>query len=180
MQPVFLIGFMGCGKTTLGRALGKATRLEFIDLDTRIECRYRKSVAQIFAERGEAGFREIERRMLAEVADMTDVVVACGGGTPCFFDNMELMNSRGLTVRLDASPDTLLRRLMAGRVRRPLLAGKTDDELAAFIADTQERRRQHYSKAMASFASDLLESAGQIDKSVRLFAETFNIPLRDD
>lgn len=178
MQPVFLIGFMGCGKTTLGRALGKASRLEFIDLDTRIECRYRKTVAQIFAESGEAGFRDIERRMLAEVADMTDVVVACGGGTPCFFDNMELMNARGLTVRLDASPDTLLRRLRAGRARRPLLAGMSDGELAAFIANAQERRRQHYSKAMAAFESDRLESISQIDESVRLFAETFNIPLR--
>ena len=98
MRPIFLVGFMGSGKSTLGKALSKATGLRFIDLDTYIECRYHANVRDIFAEKGESGFRDIEQRMIREVSDFEDVIVACGGGTPCFFNNMEVMNGAGLTV----------------------------------------------------------------------------------
>ena len=178
MRPVFLIGFMGCGKTTLGQAAGSRTGLRFIDLDALIEERCQMTVTQIFTRHGQEGFRRIERRTLAEAAAMTDVIVACGGGTPCFFDNIDLMNSAGLTVRLDASEATLLRRLKAGRDSRPLLAGKSDDELARFISDTLASRMPYYSKAAASFPSDRLETIEEIDETVNKFVNTFNLPLK--
>ena len=87
-NPIFLIGYMAAGKTTLGRYAAREMRRDFIDLDKYIEARYRKSIADIFASDGEMRFREIERNMLHEVAEFDDVLVATGGGTPCFFDNM--------------------------------------------------------------------------------------------
>ena len=119
MQPIFLIGYMGCGKSTLGRNVSRLTGVEFIDLDSYIEGRYHSSVRDIFAEKGEEGFRDIERRMLHEVAEFENVIVACGGGTPCFFDNMDYMNSKGTTVFLNTSLPKLHTRLMRGR-HKPL------------------------------------------------------------
>lgn len=162
MKPIFLIGYMGCGKSTLGRNVAAITGMQFIDLDTYIESRYRANVRQIFAQRGEVGFRDLERRMLHEVAEFEDVIVACGGGTPCFFDNMEYMNSRGVTVLLNASIDRLFARLKRGRHKRPLLAGKNDEELLQFITEGLRSRHPFYSQASQLFESDQLESSSEI------------------
>ena len=98
MRRIFLIGYMGSGKTTLGKAFAKAAGLEFIDLDWYIEERLHKTISKIFAEQGESGFREIERKLLHEAGDFEDGLIACGGGTPCFFDNMDYMNQAGASV----------------------------------------------------------------------------------
>ncbi|MCM1336774.1 MAG: shikimate kinase [Candidatus Amulumruptor caecigallinarius] len=169
MKPIFLIGYMGSGKSTLGRALAARLGLQFIDLDQYIEGRYHTKIRDIFAAKGEEGFRDMERRMLAEVSAFEDVIVACGGGTPCFYDNMEVMNSSGLTVLLDASVECLHRRLLQGRTNRPLIATLTDDELRDFIITALEARRPHYSRAAIAFASDLLEDRGQIAATVERF-----------
>ena len=95
MKRIFLIGYMGAGKTTVGKVLSRQLGLSFIDLDHYIEGRYHKTVGQLFAEKGEDAFRDIERRMLREVAAFEDVLVSTGGGAPCFFDNMEFMNGAG-------------------------------------------------------------------------------------
>ena len=100
MIRIFLTGFMGAGKTTLGRAFAKDTGLSFIDLDWYIEERFHKTISELFAERGEEGFRNLERKMLMEVGMFEDVVISTGGGTPCFSDNMEFMNAHGVTVLL--------------------------------------------------------------------------------
>ena len=94
MTRILLTGYMGAGKTTLGRALATKLGLTFIDLDCYIEERFRKTISQIFAEKGEEGFRDIERRMLHEVAEFEDIIISTGGGTPCFFDNIDYMNSK--------------------------------------------------------------------------------------
>ena len=120
---------MGAGKTTLGKAFAREMSLNFIDLDWYIEERFHKTVQQLFLERGEDGFRELERKMLHEVAEFEDVVVSAGGGTPCFFDNMEYMNDCGDTVFLDVEPAVLFRRLRVAKQQRPLLANKSDEEL---------------------------------------------------
>ncbi|MDD6907185.1 MAG: shikimate kinase, partial [Bacteroidaceae bacterium] len=133
MMRIFLIGFMGSGKTTLGKAFARAMQLQFIDLDWYIEERFHKTVQELFAERGEEGFREIERRMLHEVGEFEDVIIAAGGGTPCFFDNIQYMNRVGKTVFLDVVPEVLFRRLNIAKSKRPLLAGKDDAELMSFI-----------------------------------------------
>lgn len=112
MRPIFLIGFMGCGKSTLGRALSKQTGIELIDLDHYIERRFHRSITDIFAIEGETRFRDLERRMLEETGEFENVVIACGGGTPCFGNNMEFMNSHGTTVYLEASEERLLDRLI--------------------------------------------------------------------
>ena len=106
--PIFLIGYMGTGKSTLGRAVARLGDIRFIDLDHYIEGRFHRSVSQLFEERGEDGFRKVEQAMLHEVGEFEDVIIACGGGTPCFFDNMDYMNSRGLTILLEAPLPCLL------------------------------------------------------------------------
>ena len=100
MKSIILIGYMGSGKTTVGRQLAMALGRTFYDLDWYIEMRYHRSVAQLFAERGEEGFREMERNMLHEAAEFEDIVLSCGGGTPCFFDNMAYIRSVSDSVYL--------------------------------------------------------------------------------
>ena len=126
MKPVFLIGYMGCGKSTLGRALSVATGLDFIDLDHYIEQRFHATIAELFASRGEDGFRRVEQAMLREVCDFSDVIIACGGGTPCFFNNMDEMNAAGTTVWLNTPISRLYERLQRNRSKRPILANKSD------------------------------------------------------
>lgn len=178
MKPIFIIGYMGCGKSTLGRNVAAVTDIDFIDLDNYIEKRFHASVREIFAQKGEEGFRKIERAMLREVADFENVIVACGGGTPCFFDNMELMNSKGTTVFLNTSLDKLHTRLMRGRHKRPLIADKSDDELREFIMNGLESRMPFYAKASVNFAGDLLENEVEVADTARRFISLFNLPLK--
>ena len=171
MQPIFLIGFMGSGKTTLARAMARKLDLEFIDLDLYIENRFRRSIRDIFAESGEDYFRRLEASMLREVGEFENVIVACGGGTPCFNDNMYYMNSRGTTVFLDASREVLHRRLMLGRHKRPLMAGKDSEGVFRGIDEGMAGRRPVYSLAKLPCCSDYLESRDQIDNSVELLQQ---------
>lgn len=173
MNPIFLIGYMGSGKSTLGRALSSATGLQLIDLDHYIEARFRMSITDIFARHGEAEFRRLERAMLSEVSHFENVIVACGGGTPCHFDNMELMNSRGTTVMLDASVGRLFERLKVGRRKRPLIASLTDAELLSHITAALQSRLPFYSKAQHTFPADRLDDAEQIAESVQAFITRF-------
>ena len=175
MIRVFLMGFMGAGKTTLGKALAKDLDVSFIDLDQYIERRYMKSVSQIFATRGEQGFREIESRMLREVGEFDDVIVSCGGSTPLIGDNMEFMLQHGQTVYLKCDNDTLLRRLKVARSQRPLIASKTDDELAAFIESETARREPGYLKAEFICPGDRLESRDQIQDTVSYLKQLLDL-----
>lgn len=176
MHPIFLIGPPACGKSTLGRALSRRTGLDFIDLDLYIAQRFHTTVAALFASRGEEGFRKLERNMLHEVGEMEDVVVACGGGTPCFFDNMEYMNSRGTTVRLTASDERLLERLERAGARRPMFASLSREEILAKSKELSVAREQFYSAAALTFPGDELEDRRQIDRSVDRFLEMMKVP----
>lgn len=170
MKRIYLIGYMGSGKTTLGRAFAKATGLSFIDLDWFIEERSHRTIAQLFSEEGEEGFRRLERKMLHEVSEFEDVVVACGGGTPCFYDNMDFMGENGITVFLDASLDVLFKRLKVAASGRPLLKEKTDEELREFIASGVQSRMQWYGKARLKMDACRLESRQQIAESIELLS----------
>ena len=144
MKRVFLVGYMGAGKTTVGKELAKLAGLSFIDLDYYIEGRYHKAVSQIFAERGEEAFREIERNMLHEVAEFEDVLISTGGGAPCFFDNMEFMNASGTTVYLKVSVEELAKRLELCKHTRPVLKGRSGEE----------KRNPFYTKASITFDAE--------------------------
>lgn len=158
---------MGAGKTTVGKALAKELGLQFYDLDWYIEARMHKTVPKIFAERGEDGFRQIERNMLHEVAEFEGVVLSCGGGTPCFFDNIDYMKSRGHVVYLKATPEVLHSHLLMGRTERPLLKGKKPEELINFIAEQLEKREPFYSKATYTYDVNVLDSFDKIGQVVK-------------
>jgi len=144
---IFLIGYMGCGKTTMGRELASALNLTFIDQDVFLEEKYFKTIPQIFAEEGEDGFRLKERKVLEEVTTFDDVIIATGGGAPCFFDNVDLMNENGICIFLDVDIASLVDRLIHAKTERPLIKGKSPDELYAFIEQMLEKRRPFYEKA---------------------------------
>ena len=169
MTRILLIGFMAAGKTTLGKALARDLGLQFIDLDHYIENRYHCTISQLFGERGEEGFRQIERAMLHEVAEFEDIIIATGGGTPCFFDNMEYMNAQGTTVFLEASVSVIYTRLTIARTQRPLVAGKTAEELRQYITDMLDRRNPYYTRATYTFCANRLENICQVDESVKQF-----------
>lgn len=163
MKRIYLIGYMGSGKTTLGRAFARAMQMQFVDLDWYIEERFHRTIQQLFTEKGESGFREIEQSMLHEVGEFENVVVATGGGTPCFFDNMDYMKRTGDTVFLEVSSDVLFRRLKMDRANRPLLHGKTDDELMDTVLHGVENRLPFYSQAEYRFDASHLECRKEVD-----------------
>jgi shikimate kinase len=175
MVRVFLMGFMGAGKTTLGKALARDLGVSFIDLDQYIEARFMKSVSQIFALKGEQGFREIESRMLREVGEFDDVIVSCGGSTPLIGDNMDFMLQHGQTVYLKCDNETLLNRLKVARAQRPLIASKTDQELAQFIESETKRREPGYLKAEYVCPGDRLESRDQISETVEYLEKLLDL-----
>ena len=159
---IILLGYMGAGKTTVGKALAKALKLQFDDLDWYIENRMHMTVKQIFDERGEEGFRKIEHNMLHEVAEFEDVVISCGGGTPCFFDNIDYMNQQGETVYLKATPDVLYGHLKMGRTVRPLLLNKTPDEVKDFVRRQLAEREPFYTKAKHVIDVSLMDNYEKI------------------
>lgn len=154
MKRIFLIGYMGAGKTTVGKDLSKRLGLSFIDLDCYIEGRYLRTVSQLFAEKGEDAFREIERKMLHEVAMFEDVLISTGGGAPCFFDNMKFMNESGTTIYLQVSVEELAKRLEICKHTRPILQGHSGDSLVAFIAENLEKRNPYYTQASIVFDAE--------------------------
>lgn len=175
MIRIILIGYMGAGKTTVGKALAKELGVPFYDLDWYIESRMRKTVAQIFAEKGEEGFRKIEHSMLHEIAEFEDVIVSCGGGTPCFFDNIDYMNQQGPVVYLKAEPEVLYKHLVMSKNDRPLLRGKSSEELITFIREQLEKREPFYSKAQYTLDVSLLDNYEKIKISVSKIRQLLNL-----
>ena len=175
MRRIILVGYMGSGKTTVGKALSKETGMMFYDLDWYIESRMRKSVSQIFAEKGEEGFRKIEYNMLHEVAEFEDVIISCGGGTPCFFDNMDYLNQQGDVVYLKASPETLYKHLLMAKVERPLLKDKSPEELIAYITEHLKGRAPFYEKAKHVLDVNVLDEYDKIKTSVASLCTMLNI-----
>lgn len=150
-MPIYLIGFMGSGKTTVGKKLAKELDYQFIDLDNYLETKYQTTIAQIFKTDGEAHFRKLEQQCLTELSGLGSVLISTGGGTPCFFDNMEKMKSMGFTLYLDASPALLKDRLKNAKTKRPLLSqANTEEELLALIEEKLQARLPYYKQAHLS------------------------------
>ena len=174
-RPVFLIGIMASGKTTLGQAL--AQRLpgrRFIDLDSAVESRAAMSVTEIFERHGQEYFRHLENECLREVAD-SDVIVACGGGTHCRSENMDLMLASGTVVWLTAPTEIIVRRLqLAPAGQRPLVTANHGDAeaLVALVERLVAERTPAYSRAHLRFDASHLESQPEIDRSVEQFIQS--------
>ena len=171
MTRIFLIGYMGAGKTTLGRPLAQKLGAAFCDLDECIEEHYGKTISEIFAEKGEDAFRTIERNILQEVVKLENVVVSCGGGTPCFFDNMEMMNACGETVFLSASPAVLKEHLLMGKNKRPLIQGKKPEELEDFVRQSLQGRLSFYQKAKNVINIEVIHTDEEIQSYVSQIVE---------
>lgn len=172
MQRLFLIGYMGTGKTTLGRMLAERLGLHFIDMDRMIEQRYHLCVSDIFATKGEPFFRSAERAILEELTDYENVVISTGGGTPCYADNMQLMVASGLVIYISATVDTLFHRLKKAAYSRPLLRDKSDQELLGYIADNLAIREPFYTRAqlvIESGGSGKLQLVDQMVESIQKF-----------
>lgn len=168
-MTLFIIGYMASGKTTFGRALARKTGLQHIDLDFYIEQRFHSTVREIFAQKGEAEFRRIEGAMLREVGEMDNVVISCGGGTPCFGDNLDYMNSHGTTVCLQASDQIIADRIIQGGNKRPLMAGKPRGEILRTIQEHMKARGPYYDRAQILISGDRLENKRQIAETVDQF-----------
>ena len=147
VNKVFLIGFMGSGKTTIGRYIAQDMNWEFIDMDSYFEHKHNCTISQFFAEYGEDKFREAEHEVVCELASKQNAVIATGGGAPCYFDNIEVMRRAGLTIYIDVEPSDLAKRLKSAKANRPLLANKTDDELLDYITTKLAEREPYYRKA---------------------------------
>jgi shikimate kinase len=151
----FLIGFMGAGKTTIGKFAARQNGLHFVDLDAYIEQKAGTTVREIFREKGEDFFRQLERKALEEVCAIEglDLLVSCGGGTPCFFDNMDVLNGHGHTIYLDISAARLTERLRNAKDKRPLL-NSIDGDLQVFVHKKLMERAGFYMQAQSIIAEE--------------------------
>jgi shikimate kinase len=143
---IYLIGFMGSGKSHIGQLLSSAMGLHYIDLDKEIE-KKDMSISEIFEKKGEEYFRKLERETLLKTIALEKTIIACGGGTPCFFDNMEWMNRNGITVFLNPATEVLVERLKQEKEKRPLLLNKSEGEIQYHIEQLLKSRIEFYQKA---------------------------------
>jgi shikimate kinase len=144
---IFFIGFMGSGKSTWGRLIAEQLGEQFFDLDDMIEKRVNMKISDIFEKKGESYFRKIEGVCLRELYEVESFVLACGGGAPCHFDNMALMNSWGVTVWMNTPKQVMATRLLEEAENRPLVKGMSPAKLQEFIDDKLEERLQFYNQA---------------------------------
>lgn len=167
MKRVILIGFMGAGKSTLGKKIANKMDLPFIDSDSMIEEKYQKSIGEIFSEYGESHFRTLESDFISSLENKDEFVLATGGGMPCFGKNMELLNELGTTFYLERSPKELANRLFNAKSRRPLIDGMEQEELVTFIEDKLSVREEYYKTAKVIL--------GREDQTVGVIEEFTNL-----
>lgn len=158
---------MGSGKSTIGKLLSDQLKLDFIDLDKYIEHETGKSITEIFAQNGEAGFRVMEHDYLKKVVTKDNMVVSLGGGTPCFHNNIDLINKNGTSVYLDVDLDVLTKRLSKEKNDRPLIKNLNDTELKSFIERNLEKRETIYKQASIIIKVKTLDKDELVEKIKR-------------
>ena len=167
-----MIGFMGAGKSLIGHSLSQRLKLPFFDLDRQIEIRHACSVSDFFQIHGEPEFRKEETVILKETVGLNDsFVLASGGGTPCFFGNMEWMNKKGITVYLNILPAALSKRLKRDRRNRPLIASLSDQELTLFVEKTLKEREEYYRMSQIEITPENYSPHSLIDHLVSRILE---------
>ncbi|MEO5647553.1 MAG: shikimate kinase [Chitinophagaceae bacterium] len=144
---IFLVGFSGAGKTYWGKKWGEAHQIKYYDLDEEISVDHGESVTDIFEKLGERAFRNLEKEALEYFLEIDDFILSCGGGTPCFFDNMDRMNEEGTTIYLHATPQQIYNRVITETDKRPLLKKIEPSEIKAFIDKKLRDREPSYRKA---------------------------------
>lgn len=166
----FLIGFMGCGKTHWGKIWSDSCGYSFADLDSAVENATGTSIKTIFDTRGENHFRDIETALLRQLATAQNIIVSCGGGTPCYNNNMQWMNKNGITVYLKASPKLLAQRLLNEKQHRPLIKDIQDSDLEAFIMDKLSMREPVYNQATITLdaANIAIETFSLLNKEKKI------------
>ncbi len=147
MAKIFLVGYMGCGKSTYGKKLASVLGLEFVDMDYAIEVEEGRSISEIFEKEGEEKFREREKEFLKKLLKRDNLVVSSGGGAPCFFNNMQLMNENGISVYFKMSVDSLVNRLINAKQKRPLIQNMNESDLHDFIKESLTKREPFYNLA---------------------------------
>lgn len=165
----FLIGFMGTGKSYWGKQWGETYGLAFYDLDEEIEKTERLKVSQIFDSKGEAYFRKKEKEVLHTFFQKDNFILSCGGGTPCFFNNMNQMNLKGVTIYLKTDVEELVKRLSHEKETRPLIKGLTNETLKDYISEKLDDREPFYSKAVYHFNTAFLTN-DNFQKIIRQYA----------
>ena len=157
---IYLIGFMGSGKSYLGKLWAAQNNLSFYDLDEmieEIECNY---IKEIFDKKGEEYFRKSEAEILRKTIKLENSIISCGGGTACFYDNINWMNKNGTTVFLNPTSDILIKNLLPQKEQRPLLKNIKDDDLQNFIEAKLEERMQFYKASKITLQNEHLNAAG--------------------
>ncbi len=151
---VYLTGYMYSGKTTVGHKLATRMGYQWADLDQIIETTFHTTIPIFFKRYGEEAFRKIEQKLLHNTVDLDNIVISTGGGTPCYFDNIEWMNLHGTSVYFDVTVETLLRRAAQSKKPRPILAGLTEEERSLYVRQQLSQRLPYYQKAKIIFPAD--------------------------
>ena len=175
MDKIFIVGFSGAGKSTVGKRLASRLGWQFYDTDSFIERKYHLSIPDFFEKYGENAFRICEKAALMELLEKNHAVISTGGGTPCFYDNMEYICNVGESVYLKATPEVLAAHLRMGRVERPLIKGKSPEELLEYIRASLQEREPYYLKAKHVVDVTLLDNYDKLQTSVQLIRKELGL-----
>ena len=173
-KKIFLIGFMGCGKSTIANLLASEMKLPLKDIDLIIEKRAELTISEIFNEHGENFFRYLEGVVLNEILlEAGEMMVSTGGGLPCFDHRMEWMNRNDITIYLKCSVETLFNRIQKDSGKRPLVVNRTENELKEFVQNKLDERKSIYESASIIVDGNLssIEVVQEILKQIKLQAE---------
>jgi shikimate kinase len=173
---VYLVGFMGSGKSHTGQQLATALNLPFVDLDDRLETQEGRSIGQIFETDGEAHFRQLEAKILRDTINDHSAIISCGGGAPCFHQNMDWINAHGLSIYLQASVELLAKRLKKGQAQRPLVRDLNETQLEAFIAERLSVRESFYHQAKLIVSQ--IENESLVPQLVALYQTFLSAPSK--
>jgi len=155
-MKIYLIGYMSSGKSTLGKTLANRLQLKFIDIDEAFEAKYQISINDFFIKFGEEKFRELEHQLLSSLAKIEDAVISTGGGTPCYYNNIDIINENGISIYLKLHPKSIISRLKASKKQRPLVNDMDNETFEEYIENHLNTREIFYNKAQFIIKSENL------------------------